>query len=101
MSKEPQVPLRGMIGNDHFGELADIKEPMEEQNDTMEAQNDVEEEDDVSVEHDEFGIYDIVDQFKDGFEDDAQFCKFLTSYNCNDLTFIFENKNKDVSIFVL
>ena len=46
-SKEPQVPLGGMIGNDHFGELADIKEPMEEQNDTMEAQNDVEEDDNV------------------------------------------------------
>jgi hypothetical protein len=50
LSKEPQVPLGGMIGKDHLGELADIKEPMEEQNDTMEAQNDVEEEDDVSVE---------------------------------------------------
>jgi hypothetical protein len=61
LSKEPPVPLGGMIGNDHFGELADIKEPMEEQNDTMEAQNDIEEEDDVSVEHDEFEIYDIVD----------------------------------------
>jgi hypothetical protein len=61
MSKEPQVPLGGMIGKDHFGELADIKEPMEEQNDTMEAQNDGEEDDDVSVEHDEFRIYDIVD----------------------------------------
>ena len=59
--KEPQVPLWGMIGNDHFGELADIKEPMEEQNDTMEAQNYVEEDDNVSVENDEFGIYDIVD----------------------------------------
>jgi hypothetical protein len=31
LSKEPQVPLGGMIGKDHFGELADIKEPMEEQ----------------------------------------------------------------------
>jgi hypothetical protein len=61
LSKEPQVPLGGMIGKDHFGELADIKEPMEEQNDTMEAQNDVEEDDNVSVENDEFGIYDIVD----------------------------------------
>ena len=61
LSKEPQVPLGGMIGKDHFGELAYIKEPMEEQNDTMEAQNDVKEEDDVSVEHDEFRIYDIVD----------------------------------------
>ena len=42
LSKEPQVPLGGMIGKDHFGELADIKEPMEEQNDTMEAENDIE-----------------------------------------------------------
>jgi hypothetical protein len=50
-----------MIGKDHFGELVDIKELMEEQNDTMEAKKDVEEEDDVSVEHDEFGIYYIVD----------------------------------------
>jgi hypothetical protein len=61
LSKEPQVPLGGMIGNDYFGELAHIKELMEEQNDTMEAQNDVEEDDNVSVENDEFGIYDIVD----------------------------------------
>ena len=61
LSKEPQVPLGGMIRKDHFGELADIKEPMEEQNDTMEAQNDVKEDDNVSVENDEFGIYDIVD----------------------------------------
>jgi hypothetical protein len=30
MSKKPQVPLGGLIGNDHFGELADIKDPMEE-----------------------------------------------------------------------
>jgi hypothetical protein len=101
LSTEHQVPLGGMIGNDHFGELADIKEPMEEKNDTMEAQNDIEEDDNVFVEHDEFGIYDIVDYFKDGFEDDAQFCNFFMSYNCNDLTFIFENKNKDVSICVL
>ena len=50
-----------MIGKDHFGELAIIKEPMEEQNDTMEAQNDIEEHNNVSIENDEFGIYDIVD----------------------------------------
>jgi hypothetical protein len=61
MSKEPKVPLGGLIGKDHFGELADIKDPMEEKNDTMEAQNDVQEDDNVSVENDEFGIYDIVD----------------------------------------
>jgi hypothetical protein len=45
----------------------DINNSMEEQhepnepNDPMEAQNDVQENDDVSVENDEFGIYDIVD----------------------------------------
>jgi hypothetical protein len=61
LSKEPQVPLGGVIGNDHFGELANIKEPMEEQNDTMEAQNDIEEHNNVSIKNDEFGIYDIVD----------------------------------------
>jgi hypothetical protein len=61
MSKEPQVPLGGMIGKDHFGELVDIKDPMKEQNDTMKTQNDVEEDDNVSVENDKFEIYDIVD----------------------------------------
>jgi hypothetical protein len=61
MSKEPQLPLKGLIGKDHFGELVDIKDPMEEKNDTMEAQNDVEADDNLSVENDEFGIYDIVD----------------------------------------
>jgi hypothetical protein len=61
MPKEPQVLLGGMIGKDHFREIVDIKEPKEEQNGTMEEQNDVEEDDNVSVENDEFGIYDIVD----------------------------------------
>jgi hypothetical protein len=61
LSKEPQVPLGGIFGKDHFGELVDIKELMEEQNDTMEAQNGVEEDDNVSVENDEFGIYDTID----------------------------------------
>jgi hypothetical protein len=61
MSKEPQPPLKGLFGNDHFGQLADIKDPMEEENDPMEAHNDVQENDDVPVENDEFGIYDIVD----------------------------------------
>jgi hypothetical protein len=61
LSKEPQVSLGGMIGNDHFGELEDIKESLKNQNDTMEAQNDIKKYDNVSVENDEFGIYDIVD----------------------------------------
>jgi len=50
-----------MIGKDHFGELTDIKESMEEQDNTMEAQNDVEEDDNVYAENDKFGIYYIVD----------------------------------------
>jgi hypothetical protein len=61
LSKEPQVPLGGMIGKDHFGKLADIKEPMKKQNETMEGQNDAEEDDNVSIGNDEFGIYDIFD----------------------------------------
>jgi hypothetical protein len=57
MSKEPQVPLGGLIGKDHFEELADIKDPKAEKNDTMEAHNDVQEHVNVSIENDEFGIY--------------------------------------------
>ena len=30
MSKEPQPPLGGMFGNEHFGHLADIEDPMDE-----------------------------------------------------------------------
>jgi hypothetical protein len=45
-----------MIGNDHFAKTADIKEPMEEHNDTMEAQYDVKEDDNVYVDNDEFGL---------------------------------------------
>ena len=30
MSKEPQPPLGGIFGNNHFGHLKDIEEPMEE-----------------------------------------------------------------------
>ena len=55
------MPLRGLIGKDHFGELVEIKDPEEDKNDTMEAQNDVQENDDMSLGNDEFGIYDILD----------------------------------------
>ena len=89
MSKEPQVPVGGLIGNHNFGELVDIKDPMKEKNDTMEAHKDVQEDDDVSLENDEFEIYDIVDQFQNALEDNVEFCKFLMSYNCNVLTFRF------------
>jgi hypothetical protein len=47
ISQEPQVPLRGILGKDHFGELVDINNSMS----LMEAQNDVQESDDVSVEN--------------------------------------------------
>ena len=40
MSKEPQPSLKGLIGPYHFGELVDIEDPMEEQNDVEES-NDV------------------------------------------------------------
>jgi hypothetical protein len=41
-----------LFGNDHFGWFADIKDPMEEKNNSMEAQNDVQENDDVPIEND-------------------------------------------------
>ena len=36
VSKEPQPPLGGMFGKDHFGHLADIEDPMEEDIDISE-----------------------------------------------------------------
>ena len=36
MSKEPQPPLGGVFGNEHFGDLADIEDPMEEDIDVPE-----------------------------------------------------------------
>ena len=30
MSKYPQPPLKGMFGNDHFGNFTKVEEPMEE-----------------------------------------------------------------------
>ena len=64
ISQEPQVPLRDLLGKYRFGELVDINNSMEEQhepNESMETHNDVQENDGVSIENDEFGIYDIVD----------------------------------------
>lgn len=40
MSKEPQPSLKGLIRHDHFGQLADIEDLMEEINDVEES-NDV------------------------------------------------------------
>ena len=36
MSKEPQPPLGGMFGKDHFRHLVDIEDPMEEDIDVLE-----------------------------------------------------------------
>ena len=36
MSKDPQPTLGGMFGNDHFGHIADIEDPMEEDIDVPE-----------------------------------------------------------------
>ena len=36
MSKEPQPPLGGMFGNEQFGHLAHIEDPMEEDIDVPE-----------------------------------------------------------------
>ena len=32
MSKEPQSPLKGMFGNDHFGHFIEVEDPMAENN---------------------------------------------------------------------
>ena len=36
MSKEPQTTLGGMFGKDHFGHLANLEDPMEEEIDVSE-----------------------------------------------------------------
>ena len=36
MSKNPQAPLGGMFGKEHFGHLGDIEDPMEEDIDVPE-----------------------------------------------------------------
>ena len=36
MSKEPEPPLGGMLGNEHFGHLADVEDPMEKDIDICE-----------------------------------------------------------------
>ena len=36
MSKEPQPPLGGVFGKEHFGDLTDIEDPMEEDIDVPE-----------------------------------------------------------------
>ena len=41
--KEPQPPLYGMIGKGHFGRFANMKDPLEDENDQNEVENVAEE----------------------------------------------------------
>ena len=50
-----------MIGKAYIGRFADIKDPLEEQNEQNEAENIVEEDNDENLEDGEFGLHDIVD----------------------------------------
>lgn len=60
-AKEPQPPLHGMFGNTYIGRFADIKDPLEEENEQNETENIVEEDNDETLEDEEFGLRDIVD----------------------------------------
>ena len=57
MSKKPQPPLGGMFGNEHFGYLADIQDPMEEDIDVPEQ---IQAPKNSNLDE-EFGLHDIVD----------------------------------------
>ena len=59
--KEPQPPLYGMIGKWHFGRFADMKDPLDEENEETQAGNIVEEENNEVEDDDEHGLYDILD----------------------------------------
>ena len=60
-AKEPQPPLHGMFGKTYIGRLADMKDPLEDENEQKEAENIVEEDNDETLEDEEFGLRDIVD----------------------------------------
>jgi len=60
-AKEPQPPLHGMYGKTYIGRFADIKDPLEEENEQNETENIVEEDNDETLEDEEFGLRDIVD----------------------------------------
>ena len=60
-AKEPQPPLYGMIGKAYIERFADIKDPLEEENEQNEAENIVEEDNDETLEDEEFGLRNIVD----------------------------------------
>ena len=60
-AKEPQPPLHGMFGKTYIGRLADMKDPLEDENEQKEAENIEEEKNDETLEDEEFGLRDIVD----------------------------------------
>ena len=55
MSKEPQPPLKGMFGNDHFGHFTEVEDRMAENNEVHEEIQAVE---NVNFDED-FGLHDI------------------------------------------
>ena len=61
MSKEPQPPLKGMFGNDHFGNFIEVEEPMEENN---EVQEEIQAVENANFDED-FGLHDILYYFHD------------------------------------
>ena len=60
-AKENQPPLHGMFGKTYIGRLADMKDPLEDENEQKEAENIEEENNDETLEDEEFGLRDIVD----------------------------------------
>jgi len=60
-AKKPQPPIHGMFGKTYIGRFADIKDPLEEENEQNETENIVEEGNDETLEDEEFGLRDIVD----------------------------------------
>ena len=50
-----------MFGKTYIEKFADIKDPLEDENEQKEAKNIVEEDNDETLEDKEFGLHDIVD----------------------------------------
>ena len=57
MSKEPQPPLGGVFGKEHFGDLPDIEDPMEED---IDVPKEIQPPENPNVDE-EFGMDDIVE----------------------------------------
>ena len=60
-AKKPQPPLYGMIGKGHFGRFADMKDPLEDDNDQNEVENVAEEAINDVLDDVEHVLVDIVD----------------------------------------